>query len=206
MDRTIKTVFFDWGGVVASDPADNFLGELLHNLGASEQQTHAIFATYLRQFMRGKISETQFWHDLRKTYGLSPHDNIEDTFLKWKGLNANPAVITLVDELRADNYKVALLSNMLAPTYRALITTGYFAHFDACIISCDVGFAKPEPAIYQLALERLHTTGEQSLFIDDKQRNLDAAEAFGFSTILARSSAQIIQDVRKQLAMAPEKG
>lgn len=76
MNQKYTTIFFDWGGVVANDPGDEFLGQLLHGVGATEAQVQEIFQTYMKRFMRGQISEKEYWQELRAQYGLTIHDSI----------------------------------------------------------------------------------------------------------------------------------
>lgn len=194
--NNIDTVFFDWGGVIAGDPADDFLEKLLINIGATHAQIEDILATYKISFMRGEISEKEYWSQLNQKYNLSIHDTISDEFKKWKGLIVNEKILSLVNESKTNGYKVALLTNVIEPTYNVLKSAGRYEYFDAVIASCKVGLAKPEKEIYDLALKRLNTTPDKSIFIDDKQKNLDPAIAMGFHTILAEKPAQIISDLR----------
>ena len=196
----IDTIFFDWGGVVANDPGDDFLGQLLKNIGATDEQIAAIFETYMKRFMRGQITEQEYWQKIKRNFELSIPDTISDEFMKWNGLIANQAILDLISELRQNGLKVAILSNVIEPTYNVLKKTGYYDLFNETIASCKVGSAKPEREIYQISLDKLGTTADKSLFIDDKQRNLDPASQMGFSVILAENPEQIIRDVKKKLA------
>ncbi len=196
----IDTIFFDWGGVVANDPGDDFLGQLLKNVGATDKQIAAIFETYMKRFMRGQITEQEYWQEIKSNFGLSIPDTISDEFMKWNGLTANQDVLDLISELKQSGLKVAILSNVIEPTYNVLKKAGYYDLFNETIASCKVGFAKPEREIYQISLNKLGKTADKSLFIDDKQRNLDPASQMGFSVILAENPEQIIRDVKKRLA------
>jgi len=196
----MKTIFFDWGGVIADDPGDDFLVELLREVGASEEQIQEIFHSYMRRFMRGEISETTYWDELRSKYGFSIHDSISEEFKRWKGLAANRDILNLVDEAKASGWQVAILSNVIEPTYNVLEAAGFYDTFDVVIASCKEGFAKPDIQIYAIALEKLNTTADESIFIDDKQSNLLPAKEMGFKTILAQSPEQIIRDTKDLLA------
>jgi putative hydrolase of the HAD superfamily len=195
----INTIFFDWGGVIAGDPDDGFWANLLKDRGATHAQAAEIYDTYMQRFMRGEISEEECWNELRQHYGLVIPENISEEFKKWKGLIKNDDVVALIDEARSAGLQVALLTNVIEPTYNVLSDTGNYDYFDEVIASCRVGYAKPQTEIYQLALEKLHTTAEQSLFIDDKQKNLDPATQMGFTTILATDSEQTVRDVMKYI-------
>ncbi len=195
----INTIFFDWGGVVADDPGSEFLRELLRSIGASEEQIQEIRATYTERFLKGQISEADYWKELKARYGFSIHDTISDDFKKWRGLIKNDDVVALVGKAKVAGLQVALLTNVIEPTYNVLADAGCYDYFDAVIASCKVGFAKPQEEIYQLALDQLHATAEQSVFVDDQQINLDPAARMGFTTILAQNPAQIIADVTRYI-------
>lgn len=196
----IDTVFFDWGGVVADDPGDDFLGQLLKDIGATDEQVATIFQTYMQRFMRGQITEDEYWQEIKGKFNLLIPNTISDEFMKWSGLVANQDILDLVSELRESGLKVAILSNVIEPTYNVLASAGYYSLFDEVIASCKVGYAKPELEIYQLSLDRLATTADRSLFVDDKQRNLDPALQMGFSVILAKNPEQIVSDIRNTLS------
>ena len=196
----IDTVFFDWGGVVADDPGDDFLGQLLKDIGATDEQVATIFQTYMQRFMRGQITEDEYWQEIKGKFNLLIPNTISDEFMKWSGLVANRDILDLVSELRESGLKVAILSNVIEPTYNVLASAGYYSLFDEVIASCKVGYAKPELEIYQLSLDRLTTTADRSLFVDDKQRNLDPALQMGFSVTLAKNPEQIVSDIRNTLS------
>lgn len=196
MSQHYTTVFFDWGGVIANDPGDEFLRDLVKNLGASDAQIKDIFETYMKRFMRGQISETEYWHELQTKYGLAIHDSISEEFKKWRGLVANEDILALAQELKSKGMRIAILSNVIEPTYNVIAQAGYYDMFDDVIASCKVGYVKPEKEIYEIALHRLHVTAAESIFIDDKQYLLDPAAAMGFTTILAQNPEQIMRDVR----------
>ncbi len=200
MASKYTTVFFDWGGVIASDPGDDFLADLLKSVGARDAQVQEIFESYMKRFMRGQISESEYWQELHSKYGLRIHDSISHELKKWRGLVANKDILMFAQELKAQGLHIAVLSNVIEPTYSAIEQTGYYDLFDEVIASCKVGYVKPEKQIYDIALKRLNVTADESIFIDDKQYCLDPATAMGVKTILAQSPEQIIRDIRHCLA------
>lgn len=195
-DAKYTTIFFDWGGVIANDPGDEFLGQLLRDVGATETQVQEIFETYMKRFMRGEISEVEYWQELRSRYGLTIHDSISDEFKKWRGLIANDDILALAKEAKEKGFNIAILSNVIEPTYNVIEQAGYYDLFDEIIASCKVGYVKPEKEIYKIALDCFGVTAQESIFIDDKQSLLDPANEMGFKTILAQSPGQIIRDVQ----------
>lgn len=195
----MKTIFFDWGGVIADDPGDDFLAKLLENIGATPEQIQEIFQNYMKQFMRGKITEQEYWDALRNNYGFNIHESISDEFKKWTGLQANQQVLALVDEAKQNGWRTAILSNVIKPTYNVLEGAGFYDKFDVIVASCEEGYAKPEKEIYEIALSKLDATAHESIFIDDKQSNLEPANEMGFRTILAVTPEQIVADIKSLL-------
>jgi putative hydrolase of the HAD superfamily len=61
--------------------------------------------------------------------------------------------------------------------------------FDAWVISSEVGLRKPDPAIYELAAERLGLPPPACVFVDDLPGNLKPARALGMATVLHRGDA-----------------
>ncbi|WP_279579441.1 HAD-IA family hydrolase [Fodinicola feengrottensis] len=61
--------------------------------------------------------------------------------------------------------------------------------FDVSVISAEVGLAKPDPAIYQLLLERLALPAETVAFIDDIEHNVEAAQEVGIVSVVHTDAA-----------------
>jgi 2-haloacid dehalogenase len=55
-----------------------------------------------------------------------------------------------------------------------------FATFDGRVISSEVGLVKPNPAIFQLLLDRFNLSAQNCLFIDDNAANIATAATMGF--------------------------
>ena len=195
----IKTVYFDWGGVVATDPGDEFLDQILTDIGASRAQIDEIYHSSMRQFMSGEISEQQYWQALRDRYNFVIEETISQRFFELGGLNANKDIMKLISEVKEKGFKVGLLTNVIEPSYNALKQMGRYEVFDSVTASCIVGSNKPDKTIYDIALKSLDTEASEALFIDDKERNLAPARIMGMTTILAKNPEQIIEDTYKAL-------
>ena len=72
-----------------------------------------------------------------------------------------------------------------------LKTFGLRQLFDVVLSSCYLGLRKPEPEIYQRALEILARPAERILFIDDREENVAAAHEAGFRTVLFENETQL---------------
>jgi putative hydrolase of the HAD superfamily len=91
----------------------------------------------------------------------------------------------LVDRLRAaGRVKLGLLSNANRGWTERFRARGVAALFDDVVVSADVGLAKPDPAAFRLAAERLGVSPAACLMIDDQPQHLPGAAAVGMRTHL----------------------
>jgi epoxide hydrolase-like predicted phosphatase len=99
---------------------------------------------------------------------------------------ANPQVVESVRALRASGLKTGLVTNNafeIRDRWRAMLPVAEL--FDDVVDSSEVGMRKPDPAIYELALERLGGVApETSIFLDDLPANLEVAERLGMRGVL----------------------
>jgi putative hydrolase of the HAD superfamily len=70
-------------------------------------------------------------------------------------------------------------------------------YFDSFFSSCYLGLRKPDPKIFDLALDVLQRDPEEVVFIDDRQGNCDAAETLGIHAIRYLDEAQCVQALER---------
>ena len=93
------------------------------------------------------------------------------------------AVDTL-KKLKDKNYECYVLSNWSAETFAGMTDDYPFLKlFDGLLISGEDKLIKPDHAIYQLARDRFNLNPEETVFIDDKLENIQAAQEMNFKTI-----------------------
>ena len=76
------------------------------------------------------------------------------------------------------------------------------AEFDLVMMSNDVGLAKPDPAIFEIALDLLEITPEQAIFVDDSAANVAAARTLGLAGIVHTDWAETRPQLEAWLAAA----
>jgi 2-haloacid dehalogenase len=93
------------------------------------------------------------------------------------------------------NYPCFVLSNWSAETYEGMEETyPFLKDFDGKIISGRDFLIKPDPAIYELAISRFDLIPQETLFIDDRLDNIEAAQNLNFQTIHL-TDPSLIQDL-----------
>ena len=92
--------------------------------------------------------------------------------------------VALLRELKDRGHRVCALSNWSADTFPiAQARFPFLGWFERIIISGAVGLAKPDPALFRLALDELGLAPARTLFIDDMPANVAAARALGMEAV-----------------------
>ena len=111
--------------------------------------------------------------------------------LEHEVTRVEPAVVDAVARLRARGVRLALVSNACYGEIEGWPRSPLAAHFDAAIFSCQVGAAKPDPAIYLEALRQVGAEPATALFAGDGNSDeLRGARAVGLATALISGYAE----------------
>lgn len=104
-----------------------------------------------------------------------------------------PGALELLDDLRRD-HRVGIVANQPATVRPHLEATGVAGRSEFAILSGEVGLAKPDPAIYRVALERAGCAPEDAVMVGDRIDNdVVPAKAVGLRTVHVPSAAYAIQ-------------
>ncbi|HZO06449.1 MAG TPA: HAD family phosphatase [Solirubrobacterales bacterium] len=207
----IRAVVSDFGGVLTTPLMTAFMS-LQDEIGVSPEH----FGTALRglteeqgenplfKMERGELSEADFLEQLGR--GLEPLLDHEPHLHRFRelfigGLDVNPPMIGLMEELKATGLKMALLTNNVVewePVWRPMLPVDEI--FEVVVDSGFVGMRKPEAGIYELTLERIGMTAPECVFVDDLKPNIDAAQELGFATVHFQDNEQAIAEIRAAVA------
>ena len=92
-----------------------------------------------------------------------------------------PQTAALITDLKAAGYKLYVLSNMSKEFIEYLRRQEVYAAFDGEVISCEEGFVKPMPEIYDVLIDRFSLDASRTMFIDDRAENVYMGEQKGIS-------------------------
>ncbi len=109
-------------------------------------------------------------------------------------ITVEPEVLATLEELRRAGYRMGLVSNIsLRPDLmRAdLERMGLAQYLDATVFSSEVGVRKPDPRIFQEALDRLRVEPPETVFVGDRlYDDVSGAQAVGMRSVLTRQFRQ----------------
>ena len=108
--------------------------------------------------------------------------------------------IKVLEKLKKQNYECFVLSNWSAETFVGMTDDYPFLKlFDGLLISGEDKLMKPDSAIYELAINRFHLIPEETVFIDDKLENIEAANNLYLKTIHLTDPEKIESEIDKFL-------
>ena len=100
--------------------------------------------------------------------------------------------ISVIEELKERGYKNYLLGNWGREEFeRARPGLSFISCFEDILLSGDCGLLKPDPGIFKLAEDRFELTPEQTIFIDDRKDNVNAAIERNWNGIVFENPRQL---------------
>ncbi|HTK39311.1 MAG TPA: HAD family phosphatase [Patescibacteria group bacterium] len=193
----ITTILFDFFDVIRDDGLARWLrkngltktGDVLAITDAND---------------RGELTPAELFRRLGELTGETA-DAVEYELEHNNNLN-QPLVEYIRDQLRG-TYKVGLVSNSKSDYIRNEIRTYELESlFDAFIISSEVGAIKPQPEIFHIALEQLHSQPTETIFIDDNPIYVDAANQLGIHGIVYTDFLELKHALETQLVRVTSEG
>jgi len=195
----IKAVVFDLGGVLLdwdprhlyrkliADPAEmaDFLDQictprwhLAHDLGADTEQSCRELA--------------------------AAHPDQADLIMAWSERSEEmiagqlDEAISVLADVRSAGLKCLALSNMEPDKFRLRQATfPFFGYFDGCVISGIEGVAKPDRKIFEVLLTRHDLEPEATVFIDDRETNVEVAQDLGIISLRYVTASRLRGELRE---------
>lgn len=193
----IENIIFDFGGVLVDwNPrylyADYFDNELemeyfLHHVCTEEWN--------LEQDRGRPLSEgTRLLQEKYPNF----HSLIQLFYDKWEVMLKSdiPETVSLLHQLK-EKYKIYGLTNWSAETIPvAFARFPFFSQFDGIVVSGEEKLIKPDKKIFNVLIERYKVKAENTIFIDDNEKNVNAASEIGMYTIRFENPDQLERKLR----------
>lgn len=189
----ITTVVFDIGGVLADFCWEDFFRSKVHDEAMVQRLGKAsVRSEAWNEFDRG-VLDTKGIVDGFVKNDPEIEDTIREVFADLTGLlKKREHTIPWIRAIKEAGYKVLVLSNFSKQAYDANpFMKEFLDEVDGGILSYKDKIIKPDPAIYQLLVDRNGLKPQECVFIDDTEKNIVAAKAFGMSGIVFHDYDQV---------------
>lgn len=199
----VSFIYFDINGSLVHFYQRAFV-EVSKVTGVSADIIESTFWHYNDEACRGTLSMNDFNFALAQQLGVSSFD--------WQKyyLEAVEPIGPMQELLgwASERYGVGLLSNIMPGFISAMRSKGLLPSlsYDAIVDSSEVGVIKPEPKIYEIAMERAECAPHEILLIDDSRANLMAAEKLGWRVLWFDDyrAEESVEHIRRALEPANE--
>ena len=193
----IKTIIFDFGGVLVDwDPhrmLDAYFGSrqkadwFIANICTGEWNAQMDAGKPFAQGIAELSAEYPEWSKEIQAY-----------FDRWIEMIGGeiPGMLELMKELKQKGYKMYGLTNWSAETFcQVRHKFEVFDMLDGMLVSGEEKMLKPDPAFFQLLVDRFKLNPAECLFIDDNQPNVTGAQLFGLNAIRFKDAATLKEEL-----------
>ena len=187
-------MIIDIGGVLVHDRLTETVDRWARRLAMSQaDMLAAIYGGNDDAVLVGRVSEDEWWEVVRDRLGINTSRLRADL---ESGQTWNDDLIALLRDLKATT-RTAILSNAWPSQRSRMAAVGLADVVHDLLLSCEIGYAKPNVSAFKVALQCLATDPARTLFVDDTAGHVDAAAALGMHVHLHSSTKETIEVIRK---------
>jgi HAD superfamily hydrolase (TIGR01509 family) len=194
-EKPFSIILFDLGNVLLKVEYTAFLHTLGLDHAMSDTELYHLLEEESQAFEMGEASAEDFLGVVNAKLGKS---YTFDQFRKaWLSIlpNVIPGSPDLINQLSRE-YRLMLLSNTNELHLRRSVEIlPALKRFERLFVSYEIGLIKPDRGIYQYVLDHVDVPAQRILFIDDLEKNIQAAREVGMQGIVFRG----IESTRAEL-------
>ncbi|MBI4749082.1 MAG: HAD family phosphatase [Acidobacteria bacterium] len=188
---SISTVIFDYGNVLCQPQPSEMIQEMANLCDIPTLQFQAGYYQFRHQYDLGFLDGSGYWQAFGSVAGFQISESTVEKLIALDNRSwAEPNFLMLdwVARLQNVGIQTAILSNMPVDMRCELSSLCHWLpKFEVEVYSCELGIAKPDPAIFELCINHLEVVPEEALFVDDRLENIKAAQALGLHSLIFES-------------------
>ena len=196
-----KAILFDIGGVFWHPKETPLSVNWAARCGLSPKEFDEIVyhSEWGSQALLGKITGERMWENIGNKLGLSLIERKQCEAEYWEGV-WDTELLDYCQVLRS-KYRLGTVSDAELTARENIKTWVNESLFEVMVFSAEIGVCKPDPRIFHCALERLGTGASETLFIDDREKNVNGAKALGMHTIHYKSRNQVVAALNEYISL-----
>ena len=159
------------------------MDRLTHPTGPGVSMPDEVYQAWLQRDLKPHLHREAYLHVLQVSGLRDEHaEALYQRALDPASWTPYPDTVQVLDGLRADGIPTAVVSNIAWDIRRTFAAAG--AGPDEYVLSFEAGVMKPDPGIFEIALDRLGVNAAETLMVGDSEENDGAAEELGCSFAL----------------------
>ena len=199
-----SVIIFDYGNVLCQAQPVADTQAMATILDVPLPQFTELYWQFRVEYDADVLDPIEYWNTLAQTASRTLTDDqiselMEIDNRSWS--HPAPATPEWAQELRGAGLRTAILSNMPVPVRDYILACPWLPEFDAITFSCEVGVCKPEPEIYHDCLHKLGAKPSDTLFLDDRDYNVRAAETLGLHAVLFTDASSAALEIDRRFSL-----
>lgn len=192
LNRDVRAIIFDLYGTLVHEPdLEDCFPMLAATIGVDEETYRQARQRTVADAMVGRLSTPEDRaRAILVELGRPCHDGLAERLAdverrrRWPRVRPYEATMPTLRTLRERGLPIGLVSDCTSLMGRPILERfDLLTHLDAVALSCEVGHAKPSPAIYRAAVDALGVPPESCLYVGDGGSDeLNGAQALGMLT------------------------
>jgi epoxide hydrolase-like predicted phosphatase len=197
----IKAILLDIGGVLWHPKERPLSANWATRCGLIPKEFDDIVynSEWGSQALVGSITGEEMWERIGNKLGLSLVERVQCEEEYWAGI-WDTEILDYCQRLKS-MYKLGILSDAESNAREKAKPWIHEALFDAIVFSSEVGVCKPDPRIFQSALAQLGVEASETVFIDDRERNINGAKALGIHAIHYKTTNQVLAAIQEYISL-----
>ncbi len=192
----LKNIIFDIGGVILDD-SNKVLEKFLNKSESQVKNLSKMVYGNLnwKKCLLGELSQKEHLQKLKEQFPAYQQDFEKLLELEYQKfvLPVMKESLELLYELKNKKYQIYFLSNLTEATYH------YIKHkldeFDGGIYSWQEHFVKPQQEIYELIIRKYKLKKEETIFFDDKLKNVQMGNQLGIKSVQFRGIEDVLRNI-----------
>jgi len=198
--KGVKSLIFDIGGIILDDSDQTLWNALSLDPDRQQALSSLIYGPNWKDVMTGKIHCEDYIRTLNREHPEYAHEiefalgaeNFDQSLPLYQ-----PNLELLKSLHETGKYKMYWLSNMHDIEYQVLAKKGIIDLLDGGAYSCMEHCAKPDPEFYQILFDRYAIDPAESVFFDDRERNIEAGKKLGMKGEVVPSLAALASILKR---------
>ena len=225
-NRRINGVFFDLGWTLEKPADDDWIFTPCFFRHVGREKFYAIPEADVRAAVRHAFQPLEehhlirtleeenerfitFYDDLNRSLPLNlssqeVREIAHDHTYNFSNYVVFDSTLRTLQKLKEHGYKIGVISDTWPSTVPQQEEAGLWQYYDCTTLSCFLGVMKPNPRMYEDALEKMGLPAEQTVYVDDLTMSLDAAAAFGIHGILSGAPTGMRTDTAYPCIVQPD--
>ena len=177
-----RTVVFDYGEVISRFPDDASRRHIEELAGVEPAALWASYGEHRHALDHGRLTATAYWRAVEADTGADwsrtrVHELWAADFPSW--FVPEPGTLDVIADLADGGTRLAILSNAGQDFASPFRHSPLGDLFEQVFVSAELDDLKPSASIFRHVLAELGTTAADTVFIDNRSDNVEAAQALG---------------------------